>query len=135
MSNLVSEAEFEVNQLIFVAPVGDAQPMVGKVLEVRAGDALHVYLRVYWMYWPEDLPGGRQPHHGDSELIASNHMDIIEALTVSDKAEVVHWDEDPDKSAWPMKDQLFWRQTYDLGKPAASRLSVRQNTVCNLTVS
>jgi hypothetical protein len=42
-----------------------------------------VYARVYWMYWPEELPPGthdgkkivqgRQPYHGMHELIASNH--------------------------------------------------------------
>src|SRR4051794_39775267 len=122
----VSEAEFEVGQIIFVKVTEDAcdptdpsQNAFGRVLEVRAGDASHVYLRVYWLYKPEELPGGRQPHHGDSELIASNHMDIIEALTVVDRADVVHWDEDPDNSEWPMKDQLFWRQTYDIEKPKA----------------
>ncbi|KAH7069347.1 hypothetical protein FB567DRAFT_540715 [Paraphoma chrysanthemicola] len=116
----IGTVEFEVNQLVFVA--GEEPPMIGKVLEVRAGDSQHVYLRVYWMYRPEDLPDGRQPYHGDSELIASNHMDIIEAFAVLDKAEVVHWNEDPN-SNWPMKDQLFWRQTCDFLKPAGSRLS------------
>jgi hypothetical protein len=96
---------------------------MGRVLEVRAGDASHVYLRVYWLYRPEDLPRGRQSHHGDSELIASNHMDIIEALSVADRAEVVHWDEDPDAD-WPMRDQLFWRQTLDIEKPKAKQFSV-----------
>jgi hypothetical protein len=123
----VSTAEFEVNQLVFVA--GEEPPMIGKVLEVRAGDSAHVYLRVYWMYRPEDLPNGRQPYHGESELIASNHMDIIEAFAVLDKAEVVHWNEDPD-SNWPVKDQLFWRQTCDFSKPAGSRLSVRPRELC-----
>lgn len=84
-----------------------------------------MYLRIYYLYKPEELPGGRQPHHGESELIASNHMDIIEALTVADKAEVVHWEEDPDRADWPMKDQWFWRQTYDLSKPKAQQFSVR----------
>ncbi|KAH7076374.1 hypothetical protein BKA63DRAFT_281377 [Paraphoma chrysanthemicola] len=123
----ISTAEFEVNQLVFVA--GEEPPMIGKVLEVRAGDSAHVYLRVYWMYRPEDLPNGRQPYHGESELIASNHMDIIEAFAVLDKAEVVHWNEDPD-SNWPVKDQLFWRQTCDFSKPAGSRLS-KLRTFCN----
>jgi hypothetical protein len=50
-------------------------------------------------------------------------MDIIEALTVADKADVVHWNEDPD-SDWPMRDQLFWRQTFDIEKPKAKQLSV-----------
>jgi hypothetical protein len=81
---------------------------------------------VYWQYRPEDLPGGRQPHHGASELIASNHMDIIEALSVADKANVIHWDDDPEKTDAPLlKDQLFWRQTFDVEKPKGKQLSVR----------
>jgi hypothetical protein len=77
------------------------------------------------MYRPEDLPGGRQPHHGESELIASNDMAIIDALSVQDAANVIHWDDDPDKSTWPMRDQLYWRQTLDIEKKNAQRYSVR----------
>lgn len=56
---------------------------VARILEIRASDEHHVYARVYWMYWPDELPAntrdgkklvkGRQPYHGTSELIASNH--------------------------------------------------------------
>ena len=56
---------------------------VARILEIRASDEHHVYARVYWMYWPDELPQGthdgkktvqgRQPYHGMNELIASNH--------------------------------------------------------------
>lgn len=56
---------------------------VARILEIRASDEHHVYARVYWMYWPDELPAntldgkkyisGRQPYHGANELIASNH--------------------------------------------------------------
>ncbi|KAH7408139.1 hypothetical protein DE146DRAFT_606612 [Phaeosphaeria sp. MPI-PUGE-AT-0046c] len=125
----ISEAEFEVGQCVFIEKQpekqdvdGSIQHWVGQVLEVRAGDASHVYLRVYWFYRPEDLPGGRQPHHGECELVASNHMDIIEALSVSDKADVKYWDEDPEKP-WPLKQQLFWRQSFDLQTTRAKQFS------------
>lgn len=131
----ISEAEFEVGQTIFVSKTPEEQDAdsaiqhwIGRVLEVRAGDAAHVYLRVYWLYRPEDLPGGRQPYHAESELIASNHMDIIEALSVMDKASVMHWDEDMDKP-WPGKEQLFWRQTFDVGRRKGQQLSSLR-TVC-----
>lgn len=131
----ISEAEFEVGQTIFVSKTEEEQDAssaiqhwIGKVLEVRAGDAAHVYLRVYWLYRPEDLPDGRQPHHAEGELIASNHMDIIEALSVIDRATVIHWDEDLEKSM-PFKDQLFWRQTFDVGKPKGRQLS-KLRTMC-----
>lgn len=59
---------------------------VAKILEVRALDEHHVYARVYWMYSPDELPpntldnkklvSGRQPYHGQNELIASNHSEL-----------------------------------------------------------
>jgi len=58
---------------------------VARILEIRASDEHHVYARVYWMYWPDELPQGthdgrrtvrgRQPYHGANELIASNHSE------------------------------------------------------------
>ena len=83
---------------------------MARVLEIRAQDEAHVYLRVYWMYWPDELPAGRQPYHGAKELVASNHMEIVDAMTVSGRAHVKHWyelDEDEDLP------DLFWRQKFD----------------------
>ena len=58
---------------------------VGRILEIRARDEHHVFARIYWMYWPDELParvrdrkrivGGRQPYHGQGELVASNHSE------------------------------------------------------------
>lgn len=64
---------------------------VARILEVRAADEHHVYARIYWMYSPDELPPGtqdgsktitgRQPYHGQNELVASNHSkaDFINA--------------------------------------------------------
>jgi hypothetical protein len=117
----VGAENFAINQYIFVnhsnipngADLGAADDnkfWVARVLEIRAVDAAHVYLRVYWLYWPEELPCGRQPYHGQKELVASNHMEIIDALTVSGRANVKQWfelDEDEDLP------ELFWRQKFD----------------------
>jgi hypothetical protein len=100
------------------------QHWLAKVLEIRAGDSSHVYLRVFWAYRPEDLPGGRLPHHGSSELIVSNHADIIDATTIQSAANVVHWDDDPDKVTSLAADQLFWRQSLDINQPINKQLSV-----------
>lgn len=66
---------------------------VARILEVRASDEHHVYARVYWMYWPDELPSGtqdgkkyvqgRQPYHGRNELIASNHSTFSWAIWYS----------------------------------------------------
>ena len=86
---------------------------VAQVLEIRAVDSEHVYLRVNWFYWPRELPGGTLLYHGKNELIASNHMEIIDAMTITGKAIVKHWletDEEENPS------EIFWRQTYDVHK-------------------
>ncbi|KAL3584887.1 hypothetical protein FPOAC2_14668 [Fusarium poae] len=93
---------------------------VARVLEIRASDEHHVYARVYWMYWPYELPRGthdgkktvqgRQPYHGAKELIASNHMDIINVVSVTGPVTVNQWIEFDDEE---ITDELYWRQAYD----------------------
>lgn len=102
---------------------------VAKVLEVRAGDEQHVYLRVYWLFRPEDLPGGRQWYHGSNELIASNEMQIIDAMTVDGTVDVKHWIETNDDDDMP-PDQLVWRQTYNFKSQQLSEL--RKHCACGL---
>ncbi|KAF9879771.1 ebs-bah-phd domain-containing protein [Colletotrichum karsti] len=93
---------------------------VARILEIRASDEHHVYARIYWMYWPEELPegtmegkrysGGRQPYHGHNELIASNHMDIINVVSVTLPANVKQWIEENDDE---IQEALYWRQAFD----------------------
>ncbi|KAM0278363.1 hypothetical protein ACHAQH_005183 [Verticillium albo-atrum] len=96
---------------------------VGRILEIRAQDEHHVYARIYWMYWPEELPvqtkddgkfvqrAGRQPYHGVNELIASNHMDVINVVSVTAEAKVKQWFEENDDE---IQDGLYWRQALDV---------------------
>lgn len=85
------------------------------MLEVRALDPEHVYIRVAWLNRPEDLDMGRKSYHGKNELIPSNQMDIIDAMAVNGGFGVKHWDEqaDDDEQSMPEEEQYFWRQTYD----------------------
>ncbi|KAH7012730.1 uncharacterized protein B0I36DRAFT_256411 [Microdochium trichocladiopsis] len=93
---------------------------VARILEIRAADEHHVYARVYWMYWPDELPAGttegkrvikgRQPYHGNNELIASNHMDVINVVSVTASATVHQWDETNEDEVQPA---LYWRQAFD----------------------
>ncbi|KAM7206598.1 hypothetical protein V8F33_000241 [Rhypophila sp. PSN 637] len=94
---------------------------VARILEIRASDEHHVYARVYWMYWPDELPQGshdgkrtvqgRQPYHGANELIASNHMDIINVVSVTSPATVKQWYEENDEE---IQNALYWRQAFDV---------------------
>lgn len=94
---------------------------VARILEIRASDEHHVYARVYWMYWPDELPAGtlegkkavqgRQPYHGQNELIASNHMDVINVVSVTAQATVNQWDETNEDE---VQKALYWRQGFDV---------------------
>ena len=64
-----------------------------KVLEVRALDQEHVFLRVAWLNRPEDFENGRQDYHGANELIPTNRMDVIDAMSVNGRFEIVRWDD------------------------------------------
>ncbi|KAL6405846.1 hypothetical protein AUP68_10985 [Ilyonectria robusta] len=100
---------------------------VAWILEIRAADEHHVYARVYWMYSPDELPAGtvcgkkkmqgRQSYHGHNELVASNHMDIINVISVIMPASVSQWIESDDDK---IMDELYWRQTFNF---LSSRLS------------
>lgn len=86
---------------------------VAKVLECRAFDEEHVFLRVLWLYRPEDLPGGRKPWHGWNEVFPSNHMQIIDAMTVTGLAGgLTRWNEKDSRTLLAQEDEgLVWRQT------------------------
>ncbi|KAM0332124.1 hypothetical protein ACHAQA_002396 [Verticillium albo-atrum] len=111
---------------------------VGRILEIRAQDEHHVYARIYWMYWPEELPvqtkddgkfvarAGRQPYHGVNELIASNHMDVINVVSVTAEAKVKQWFEENDDE---IQDGLYWRQALDVRTLSLS--SVHRTCKCN----
>ncbi|KAL0257521.1 hypothetical protein SLS55_008335 [Diplodia seriata] len=132
----VANESFRSGDAVYVKPAADEAPegplesWVAKVLEVRAASEQHVFLRVFWMYRPEDLPGGRRPYHGANEVIASNRMQIIDALTVNGKADLKHWAEDDDGDVLGA-DQLFWRQTFDWanGKGTGTLSSLRKHCV------
>ena len=82
-----------------------------RILEIRARDAKNVYVRLYWLYTPEQLPSGRQPHHGKDELIATNHMEIIDAQRVLEPIAIV--DLKQTVESWHGSNQgMYWRQTY-----------------------
>ncbi|MCJ1380328.1 hypothetical protein MMC17_003431 [Xylographa soralifera] len=131
---IVSEKQFGVNDFIYVNNGSsalfkeiedDKQFWIARVLEVRASSPSAVYLRVYWMYWPTELPSGQEYYHGKSELVASNHMEIIDAMTVSGMAEVIHLVEQDDA---PTATGLYWRQKFDFETRKLSLL--KRDCVC-----
>lgn len=133
-ASLVSTKNFGTGDYVYIYHGTEAQGAnldpaksdcwVAKVLEIRAQDSSHVYLRVNWLYYPEELPrSGRQDYHASSELIASNLMEIMDAMTVTDKAEVAHLTERYNE---PPAEGLFWRQKFDYitNKLSVSALSL-----------
>jgi hypothetical protein len=91
---------------------------VARILEVRASDVNHVYARIQWMYRSYELPPSicskeetqSQPCEARNELILSNHIDIIDVLSVSGPIEVDQWAKADHGEG---KNTYFWRQAYD----------------------
>jgi BAH domain len=104
---------------------------VGQVLEVKAANPSEVWLRVFWLYWPDELPKGRREYHGNQELIMSNHMEIVDAKAVTSMADISQWDEkDEDQNVG----HRFWRQFYDVqlqGAKTGGLSEIRRHCVCN----
>ncbi|KAF2146752.1 uncharacterized protein K452DRAFT_294295 [Aplosporella prunicola CBS 121167] len=131
----IANETFRLGETVFVQghdPGVEPANWVAKVLEVRAANELNVFLRVYWFNRPEDLPMGRQPHHGHNEVIATNTMQIIDALTVNGKATVKHWKETDGEEILD-EDTLFWRQTFDCpaGGPVGTLSEIRTHCIDN----
>ncbi|KAH8745782.1 hypothetical protein F5883DRAFT_586371 [Diaporthe sp. PMI_573] len=101
---------------------------VARIVEIRARDEFHVYISVCWMYWPDEVPRGtkdgkkhiqgRQPYHGHNELIESNHMGIINVVSVIREATVTQIRAENEEE---VQAALYWRQTLDV---FTKRLSV-----------
>ncbi|KAI9806851.1 MAG: hypothetical protein M1833_002508 [Piccolia ochrophora] len=133
---IVGDETFSLNEFVYVNNTGvdeeaetpieiETTFWVARVVEIRARDQHHVYLRIFWMYWPKELPGGVRDYHGRSELIASDHMDVIDAMTVSGKANIQHVEENDDE---PAPTEFYWRQAFVTGSKKLSNL--RRNCVC-----
>ncbi|KAI4857739.1 hypothetical protein E4T45_00760 [Aureobasidium sp. EXF-8846] len=87
-----------------------------QVDEIRAADEHHVFLRCSWLENPEDLPKevrSTPSYHGKFELVPSNKMDIIDALTVNGPLKVAYWEEANDDADMPAHGEYYWRQTYN----------------------
>lgn len=99
---------------------------VGKVLQARATSDREVYILVAWLYWPNEIPKAVKSHphyyakeYASSELIMSNWLDIIDANSISAKADVYYLDEDEEDDFLYVPDR-FWRQTFNAGEAGAS---------------
>jgi hypothetical protein len=86
----------------------------GLISEFRVEGQEKVYVRLFWLYWPDELPMGRQPCHGKNELILGNHVDIVEAQTIACHAAISHWDEADDSNK--ILEERYWRQMLDIHK-------------------
>jgi hypothetical protein len=113
---------------------------VARVLEIRASDQNHVYACIHWLYRPCDIPHGtsegkkkiqgRQPYHATKELIFSNHLDVIDVLSVLGPADVVQWNGSLDEE---IKHTLFWRQAYNWRRSRIS--STHRICICQTPAS
>ncbi|KFY24515.1 hypothetical protein V491_02127 [Pseudogymnoascus sp. VKM F-3775] len=126
------------NDYVHVRPPDDnnSKFWVARILEMRAKDAYHIYAPIAWMYWPDQLvnahmgpeapkSGGRW-YHGKHEVIASNHLDVVDIASMAGHATVAQWFEDDDDNT---HHGFYWRQTFNVMTGALS--SIRKYCICD----
>ncbi|KAK5950890.1 hypothetical protein OHC33_007961 [Knufia fluminis] len=112
---------------------------VGKIVESRATDDRNVFLLVAWLYWPHEipqhLPGAKEArqYYGQGELVLSNYLDVIDAMTISNKAEIT-WYNEKDDNQLGNPSARYWRQSFDARTCAtdkkAKNLLSKLRTLC-----
>ncbi|KAH8745121.1 hypothetical protein F5883DRAFT_373863, partial [Diaporthe sp. PMI_573] len=60
---IANGCKFSIDDYVFVSNENSVdsnkeQEWVSRILEIRASDERHVYARVCWVYWPDELPKG-----------------------------------------------------------------------------
>lgn len=108
-----TDGKGETNGEIKKTPLDVPRQWKAQVHETRALNENRVFILVSWLNRPSDLPGGGASYHAKNELIPSNDFNVIDAMTVNGRLEVVHWDDNDDNVAPPEDDQYFWRQIFD----------------------
>lgn len=97
---------------------------VARIVELRADSPFKVFALVAWLYWPEDLytawskgetkaKNGKKGYHGDYELIASNHLDIMDVHSFDNNFNhLIEQDYEDHEGDGELK-ECYYRQMYD----------------------
>lgn len=107
-----------IQQKAFIRSESDKEEQspirIGHILEIKKKNR-HVYVRVYWMYKPEDIAITKQDNYGKREVIATNHMAVIHASNLINPipGEVYLFDE-ASNSPKPPAQHIYWRQHYNI---------------------
>jgi hypothetical protein len=103
---------------------------VGRIQQVKAAKQDEVYVRIFYLYWPEELPKGRETYHGTNELVLSNHADIIDATSIMNEAEIMQLPDD-EATVPPAPGQYYWRQTHNVKKVGKSLSTLPRYCYCH----
>lgn len=129
LTHSVGGVSYGKNDYVYVRPpdvelVGDGDDMrfwVAHILEIRATSTSRVYALIAWMYRPDELlsahmgtetpTSGRRWYHGKHELVASNHLEVLDVNSMAGHATVAQWFEDDDDNT---QHAFYWRQTFNI---------------------
>eukprot|EP00743_Colponemidia_sp_Colp-15_P005249 GILK01005648.1.p1 GENE.GILK01005648.1~~GILK01005648.1.p1 ORF type:complete len:278 (-),score=33.61 GILK01005648.1:375-1208(-) len=86
-------------------------PFIGAIAEVGKSNNGETCVRCYWYYRPEETKSGLQPHHGDRELLLSDHADWNSIDSIEKKCVVLPF-EHYKKLTFVGPDTYYFRQEY-----------------------
>lgn len=69
---------------------------VARLIDIRAprNDGSNVVCLIQWIYRPELVPGGRKPYHGQTEVMPSTWLDIVEPHSIEGRVALYHCRDD-----------------------------------------
>jgi hypothetical protein len=100
---------------------------IARIHEIRVFSDGNTLLLINWFYWPDELPQGRLPYHGASEVIDSDHYDIMDARTVAGSFKIQKWNENDDEA---VLEDMFCKEFYKTGEGQGRLSSLRKYCDC-----
>lgn len=79
---------YTVGDTVLVRGTDSYLPYIGKIKEIALGSSKNEKCLMAWFYRPEEAEGGRKQFHGERELFRSDHVDWVNANTITDACQV-----------------------------------------------
>ncbi|KXS20229.1 hypothetical protein M427DRAFT_52475 [Gonapodya prolifera JEL478] len=115
-SIILDNHEYKLRDNLAIESTG-TEPHHGELLRIQAtkNDRRNVYLTVRWFYRPDEIDGGKRPHHGHKELLRCvDHTDRVHVASVIGPSHIVHLVAGAESNLTGQG--LYWREEYSAMK-------------------
>eukprot|EP01137_Pigoraptor_chileana_P011745 Opistho-2@63156 len=114
-SFLLAGDRFVVGDTVLVRPDRKGPDYIAAVQCIRTDANEEILIELQWYYRPEETVFGRQPYHGDDEVLESDHKDTIHVSSVNSRCFVrtlAEYTAEQDNQSTPEFPMFFSRSKY-----------------------